>query len=233
MTTKLSSRLIGALFILAFFLYGVGFGLVTSVVGTPDSLSTISAHQTTLILGAFLMLLNSAAVVSIGVLFFPILEQHGKRTAVGYLAARIVEGVFLAVGVLFLLMILPLRQHAVDSAGTSAAWIAALASLLMQSNSMAYQVAMMTLGLASLFLCSLLFRTKLVPRFISIWGFVGYAIFAMGAIAEIFGTHVGVTLSVPGGLFELAFGIWLIIKGFRSEADSQSRNDRVALMEAA
>ena len=135
------SRLIGALFLLAFVFYGVGNRLVTSVLGAPDFLSTISAHQTTLVLGAFLMLLNSTVVVGIAVLFFPILENRGKRTALAYLASRIVEAVLLAVGVLCLLMILPLAQHAVDAGEASAAWAKALGSLAIQSNTMAYQIA--------------------------------------------------------------------------------------------
>src|SRR6266702_8088604 len=52
------SRLIGALFLLGFLFYGVGAALVTSVTGAPDFVSTISAHQTTLAVGAFLMLLT-------------------------------------------------------------------------------------------------------------------------------------------------------------------------------
>ena len=115
------SRLIGALFLSGFLFYGVGFGLVTSVVGAPDFLSTISAHQTTLVLGAFLMLLNTAVDVGKGVLFFPILENHGKRTALAYLATMIVEVVLLDVGVLCLLMIVPLGQYAVDAGGR--AWL--------------------------------------------------------------------------------------------------------------
>ena len=47
------SRLIGALFLVGFLFYGVGAALVTSVTGAPDFLSTISAHQTTLIIGPF------------------------------------------------------------------------------------------------------------------------------------------------------------------------------------
>ena len=90
------SRLIGALFLAGFLVYGVGFGLVTSVTGSPDFLSTISAHQTILVLGAFLMLLNTLVDVAKAVLFFPILEKHGKRTALGYLATMIVEVVFLS-----------------------------------------------------------------------------------------------------------------------------------------
>ena len=92
------SRLIGALFLLGFLSYGVGFGLVTSVLGAPDFLSTISAHQTTLVLGAFLMLLNSVVDVGKGVLFFPNLENHGKRIALAYLAAMIFEVVLLDAG---------------------------------------------------------------------------------------------------------------------------------------
>ena len=65
------SRLIGALFLAGFLFYGVGAALVTSVTGAPDFLSTISAHQTTLFIGAFLMLLNTTLVeVGKGVLFF-------------------------------------------------------------------------------------------------------------------------------------------------------------------
>src|SRR3954453_1692951 len=75
------SRLIGALFLLGFLFYGVGAALGTSVTGAPDFVSTISAHQTTLAVGAFLMLLNTVVEVGKGVLFFPILETHGKRSA--------------------------------------------------------------------------------------------------------------------------------------------------------
>jgi hypothetical protein len=216
------SAVIGALFVSAFFLYGIGFGLVTSVTGAPAYLATIAAHQFTLTLGGFLMLLNSVAVVGLGVLFFPILAKHGQRTALAYLAARIVEGVFLAVGVLYLLMLLPLGQLGVDAGEASVGWATALGSLLTQSNTIAYQIAMMSLGLASLFLCALLFRTRLIPRFLAVWGFVGYAIFMIGAIAEIFGIHIGVMLSVPGGLFELVVGLWLIFKGFQPAAYDQT-----------
>ena len=212
------SRLIGALFLAAFLLYGVGYGLVTSVTGNPGFLSTISAHQITVTLGAFLMLLNSVAVVGLGVLFFPILEKHGKRTGLAYLAVRIGEGVFLAVGVVFLLMIVPLGQSAVDAGETSTAWVRTLGVLLTQANTVAYQIAMISLGFVSIFMCLLLFRTRLIPRPLSAWGVIGYAIFMTGAIAEIFGIRIGLICSIPGGLFEITIGIWLLTKGFQPEA---------------
>ena len=62
------SRLIGALFIAGFVVYGAGFGLTSSVLGAPDFLSTISAHQSTLVLGAFLMLLVAPVGVGNGLI---------------------------------------------------------------------------------------------------------------------------------------------------------------------
>jgi hypothetical protein len=215
---KAYSRLIGALFLAGFAFYGVGFGLVTSVVGTPDFLSTISARHTTLVLGAFLMLLNSVVDVGKGVLFFPILENHSKRTALAYLATMIVEVILLAVGVLCLLMIIPVARQGVEAGQASLAFAKALGSLAVQSNAMAYQIAEMSLGLGCVFLCSLLLRTRLVPRFLSIWGLTGYVILMAGTIAEIFGVHIGLMLSIPGGLFELALGFWLLSKGFEPRA---------------
>ena len=66
-----SSRLIGALFLAGFLVYGMGGVLVTSVAGTPDFLSTISAQKTILVLGAFLMVLNTPVDVAKAILFFP------------------------------------------------------------------------------------------------------------------------------------------------------------------
>jgi len=234
MTTKVSSRLIGALFLAGFVCYGVGFGLVSSVIDKPDFLSTMSAHQTTLILGAFLMLLNTVVDVGKGVLFFPILESHGKRTALAYLSALIVQVVLLDIGVLCLLMLVPLGKYAVDVAGANMAWATALGSLLTESNTMAYQIGQATLGVGGVFMCSLLFRTRLLPQSLAAWGVIGYAIHVAGAIAEIFGVHISLVLLIPGGLFELALGFWLLIKGFELRHPTViSREDPVALMGTA
>lgn len=163
------SRLIGALFLLGFLFYGVGAGLVTSVTGSPDFLSTISAHQTTLLVGSFLMLLNTVVDVGKGVLFFPILENHGMRRSLAYLAFIVVQVVMLDVGVLALLLIVPLGQQVSDAGQAGAAWAQGLGSLLIQWNSTAYAIGEATLGVGGLFLCSLLLRARLIPRSGSWW----------------------------------------------------------------
>jgi hypothetical protein len=150
--------------------------------------------------GVALMLLNSAFVIGIGVLMFPILRPHNEAVAAGYLGTRIFEGVGLAIGVVSLVVV-------ADSAAA------------IHANSVFYNLAEAGLGIGSLFFCALLFRTGLVPRFLAAWGFIGYACFAGGTLLELAGVAgAGVVGAIPGGLFELTFGIWLIARGFASTA---------------
>jgi hypothetical protein len=84
----------------------------------------------------------------------------------------------------------------------------------------AYSIGEATLGVGGLFLCSLLFRTRLVPRFLAVGGMIGYVSLMVGMIAEIFGIHVSLMLSIPGIFFEVGLPVWLFIKGFQPDVYS-------------
>jgi hypothetical protein len=206
-----TSRLIGGLFLVGFVVYGTGSVLVTSVVDGSDFLAGVGAQETTLALGAFLMITTTAVDIGKAVLFFPVLERHGKRTAVAYLATMIFEMAMMTVGVLALLMIVPLADRA-DQLGADVAQ--ALGSLAVDANDTAYQIGQLSLAFGCLFLCALLLRTGLVPRWLAVLGLVGYALHLTGATAELFGTPLSLVLLIPGGIFEITLAIWLLVKGF-------------------
>jgi hypothetical protein len=124
----------------------------------------------------------------------------------------IVEVIFLGLGALFLLLLLPLGQYAGEG------WAKGLASLLVQSNTLAYQLGEAVLGFGALFLCAQLLRTGLIPRWLAISGLVGYACLMAGQIAELFGIQIGTYSVIPGFFFELALPLWLFLKGFQAEA---------------
>lgn len=206
------SRIMGALFLAGFVVYGSGLSLVSSLVAAPDFLNTLAPLRTLLALGAFLMLLNTAVDIAKAVLFFPILERHSKRAALTYFAAMIVQVVFLSIGVLAILLLVPLSRIAADPGATT------LGTILVELNGTAYQVGQMTLGVGATVLCVILFRTRLVPRWISVAGLIGYPCHVLGTIAELFGVHIGLYLTMPGFLFELALPLYLLTKGFRPDA---------------
>ena len=187
-----TARIVGVL-ILAGYLYGVGSLIAAGIVDSGKR-----SDSTPLFIGGIgLMLLNSAIVIAIGVLMFPVLAPHSRATAAGYLGTRIFEGVVLALGVGSLIIV-------TDS------------SSALEANSVFYGVGEAGLGLGSLFFCALLFRTGLVPRWLAAWGFIGYASFAVGNLLELSGTGGAALVgSIPGGLFEWTFASWLIVKGFK------------------
>lgn len=160
--------------------------------GIGSSLATGALERGGLLtVGVAMMLANCVVVVAIGVLLVPVLRPKNPRVAVVYLGTRIFEAVFLAVGAIAL---------SVEAAGV---------------NFAAYNIAMAGLGVGSLFLCAALYRSRLVPRFLAVWGFVGYAGVAVGSLLELAGVAgSGLIAAVPGGLFELVLAVWLIARGF-------------------
>lgn len=230
---KTYARLIGALFLIGFLTYGTGFGLINSVITAPDFPANIAAAQNILLIGAFLMLLNTMVDIGKGVLFFPILEHHGRRTALVYLAAIVVQVVFLDIGALFLLMLVPLAQIAADAGASSAAWAPGIASLLTESNTFAYNIGQATLSFGGVFLCLLLYRTRLIPQLLAGLGVLGYVMHAGGAVSEIFGLQISLYLLIPGAIFEVVIAFWLIFKGFNTAVVAEGPDSSVTADDGA
>ena len=77
---------------------------------------------------------------------------------------------------------------------------------------------MTTLGISGLILCYSFYRTKLVPRLLAVWGLVGYATILCGSVLEVLGFNLLTIHAIPGGLWEMFIGVWLIVKGFNPSA---------------
>lgn len=210
-----AARLFGIFFILAFLSYGTGSGLVDSVAQNPGGLAEVFAGRTTLMTGVFLMaIVHSLVNIGLSVLAFPALSTVSGYAARGYLAAGIAATVTAVTGALFLSLLAPLSEAYVNS-GADEAHYQTIALVLRQGGFFGYQMSMTLWGIGGLILCTTLFVSRLVPRVLAVWGFVGYIVFMAGTSAELFGIEgVGVMLALPGGLFELSLSLWLIIKGF-------------------
>jgi hypothetical protein len=217
-TNKTTARVVGVIYLLGFVVGIAGDMMVKSIIGAPNHLSTVVAGSLTLAIGAVLWLMAVAGDAAHGVLMFPVLKQHSERMAIGYLAARIVDAVFIAIMVLLLLVQIPLGIEFLKTAGTGASYLQALSIVSVQASQYAYAIGMSALGVSGLMLCSVLYKAKLVPRFLALWGLVGYAIIFIGMLSQILGSGLGLVSSLPGGLWEVFMGGWLIVKGFNSSA---------------
>jgi hypothetical protein len=166
--------------------------------------------------GAVLWLLTVAGDAAHGVLMFPILRRHNERIAVGYLTFRIIDAVFIGAHILFVLLQIPLGREFLKAGASSTSSIPALSNVLVQADLYSYEIAMTILGVAGLLLCYSFYRFKLVPRAIAVWGLAGYATILCGSMLGVLGFNLSSIHTIPGGLWELFIGVWLIVKGFNS-----------------
>lgn len=210
------AKAVGILFLAGMVAGVTGNIFIQSILSAPDPLSTISANSMKLAIGAMLMLITSAWDATHGILMFPVLKPHSELIALGYLSFRIVNAVFLAFQVLFILLQIPLGDEYLKAGTPDPSYLQALSTQFIQVNLYAYQIAMIFVGLACVLMCYILYRAKLVPRFLAVWGFIGYATILCGSLLEVMGFDLRLLHTIPGGLWELFIGVWLIVKGFNS-----------------
>jgi hypothetical protein len=213
-TRKETARIVGALFLLsnAVFIAGA-FIFVEPILGAPDYVSLASAKRTQLVIGVMLELLNGVAYVGIAVLMFPILRQRFDSMALWYVGFRVVEFVMQALSDLSPLSLLTLSEESVGAGAAEAFSFQALGTLLLAQRYWAFQMVSITLVLGAFVFYTMLYRSKLIPRFISVWGLIGAAVVLANALLEWFGFTPG-NLGVVMLLNELFLGVWLIVKGF-------------------
>jgi hypothetical protein len=213
---RMTAIVVGVVYLAGFVVGITGDVLIQSVLGEPNYLATISANSMTVVIGALLWLMAVVGDAAHGVLMFPVLKPHNERIAVGYLAARIMDATFIAIMVLFVLLQIPLGGEYLNATTSDASYLQSLSLVLIQAKFYAYDLGMITLGLSGLMLCYTLYRVKLVPRWLAVWGFAGYAIIFVGMVSEVMGSGLGLASSLPGGLWEVFMGVWLIVKGFNA-----------------
>ncbi len=144
-------------------------------------------------LGMALVLLNSIAVALAGLIGFRLVQTSDRSVGVGYLAARAAEAVLLGGGIIL--------AHYGD---------------ITDADNDGYLLAMMALGVGSIPFCHALGRRRWIPRPLATWGSYGYAALVLAVGLELAtGRSLAVVFAVPGGLFELALGLFLLRFGFR------------------
>lgn len=219
---RTTARIVGVIYLAGFVVGIVGNIMILSILNAPDHLATLTANSMTLAIGAILWLMAVAGDAAHGVLMFPILKQRSERLAIGYLAARIIDATFIAVSVLFVLIQIPLGSEYLKAVVPNTLYLQTLSALSIQANLYAYEIGMATLGVSGLLLNYVLFKANLVPRWLAVWGLVGYAIIFGGMLSAVMGSGLGDLSSLPGGLWEMFMGVWLIVKGFKSSAFAPS-----------
>ena len=169
---------------------GVLILVAYSVIGTGNPEAKI--------LGMILEVISGLAVITIAVLMFPLFKPYNKKASFWYIVLRSIEGGLLVVtGILFL------SQN----------------TLLLEIHTGIHAVHGYIFAIAALTFYYLLYQSKLIPRWISVWGFIAATLLILVNLLEVTGIASGLMiLYLPIILNELVLAIWLIVKGFNPSA---------------
>jgi hypothetical protein len=197
---------------------------IAPAVDASDYLIKASANTSQVLLGALFQFIMTIAYVGFAITLYPILRKHMESLALGFLSFRIIAAVLNIIGFLILLILLSLSQQYVKTGTPDSSYFQTLGDLLRSGRDFVNHVAMiLATSVGGLMFYLLLFKTKLIPRWLSFWGFLGtiFTIFAslliLFRIIEII-TSTYILLNLPLILLEIVLAIWLIVKGFNPSA---------------
>jgi len=207
----------GVLFIITFITSIPALGLYQPVLDDPAGYIAGDGKDNQIYLGALLELLLIIANVGTAVVVFRILRRQNEILSLGYVTARIVECVFIAAGVLFVLAIVSLRQDDPDNASLAVS-LAALKdwTFLLGPGFIVGWGNGLILGY-------LMYRSGLVPRGMAMLGMIGGPLIILSGIGVLFdawdaGGTVQALSTIPEFVWELSLGIYCTVKGFKTSS---------------
>ena len=183
-------------------------------------LVSVSANGGLVATGALLLFIGGAAATGIAISLYPVLRKYNRGLALGAVGFRTFEGVLRFVAVCGLLLLITLSQQFVKAGAPDSSYFQTLGVLLVAGYRWVANVgSLLAFSIGCLLYYIIFYRTKLVPRWLSVWGLVA-AILAMlstvlvlvGLIAP-FGTEQ-IAIAIPMLPQEYVLAAWLIVKGF-------------------
>ncbi len=214
----------GVLFIIATVGALVSGALLTPILDAPDYLTKISANEGQVLWGAFFQFIAGAACPAIAIALYPVLRRHNEGLALGSVGFRLIEGALYVVLVVFLLLLVSLSQEVGKAGASATSALQAPGVLLMAGRDWLGPVAgVLTFGLGAFMYYWVLYRSRLVPRWLSAWGLVGITLVMVSGVLVLFrladplGT-TQVVLALPIAVQEMVLAVWLIAKGFDPSA---------------
>jgi len=214
-----SGRIIGVLFLLTMLIGIVGMnlrGLSTSLAESPTFLSDIFENSFMMKTAVLLDIIAASISLSIAVILFPIIKHYSQGLALSYFGLYVTYFVVILVSNIDHLSLLSLSEQFVKTKSLDAGIFNMLGLLQIESYYSSHFLSLIIFSAALAILYYFLYQTKLLPRFLCVWGILAVTIVFTATWLQIFGYDVHFIVYAQNGLFMLFFTIWLLVRGFNA-----------------
>ena len=214
--------IVGIMFLIATVILIIG-GIFSLSIYEPDYITSVSANENQVILGVLLEIMAAAAIVGIPIAMFPILKKYNEGLALGYVGARIFEGLTLFINTIILLAILTLSKEFVAAGTPNVSYFQTSGTLLLALRDTIGIVLDFPFPIGAVMFNYMLYKTKLTPRWLAVLGIIGGALWLTTAPIRMFGFNPQAIefLAFPIAAQEMILAVLLIVKGFSSSEITQ------------
>jgi Domain of unknown function (DUF4386) len=223
-SNKKAAKIVGVLFILAAVTAILGLNLYEPILKGPNYLIKGSEHANQVILGALMELILVVSAVGTATTMFPILRKYNETIALWHVCFRFLEAIIITVGVISVLSLLTLSREFVAAGATDIGSFHTSGVVLKAVHDWTFMLGpLFMLGINTIMYSYIFYKSKLVPRFISILGMSGATIVFIYALLVMFGVIQqisvwGAIMALPVAANEMILAVWLIVKGFNESA---------------
>ncbi len=210
-------RIFGLLFILTFVTSILAYILFQDILDDPAAYIAEDGKDNVMYLAVLLEFFLIVANVGTAVVLYPIAKRQNQALAIGFVAARIIESVFIAAGMIFILGVVSLRRDSPDAADLAVSLAA------MKDWTFLFGPGF-TVPLGNgLILGYLMYRSGLVPRRMAWLGMIGGPLLFISSTGDLFewwetGSTIPGLFVIPEFIWEAFLGIYCAIWGFRKDS---------------
>lgn len=221
---------INALMVGLLYLFGTVFGIASAVVGgdvmsslvqtKPLSgmilLDLVATDSSRLLGGSFLILMMGISLVGMTVFLYPIFKKDSEELAIGMLLFRgVMEGVWYLMTTMSFLALLVLGEEYV-AIGANSTILQSMGNVVYKFLNLLGPIGSILFLIGATCLYISFYRTRLIPRWLSVWGLIGVVPYMIFALLHLFGMDngIGIYLQMPLAVQEMVMALWLIVKGF-------------------
>jgi hypothetical protein len=214
--------IVGVLFIIGTISGILSVAFTSPILSDPNYLLQISANENQIVIGAIFVLIMGFVLAMIPVVMFPLLKKQNEALALGYVVFRgALETVTYILTAISMLLLIPLSQEYVKASGASASYFQTLGTVLQEIAHLPMTV--FVFGLGALMFYGLLYQSKLIPQWLSVWGLIAATLHLATGLLIIFGLQTdfsvwNTVMNLPIFLQEMVMAVWLIVKGFNASA---------------
>ena len=211
----------GVLFIVATVASVAGSALSGSALDRPLSLASLSEDASRVDAGLLLQLIAAGASVGIALALYPVLRTWGRGLSLGSVVFRTMEALLYIVAVVGALSLVSVAQRYAGADVAQPVSVQTVGDALLDVRDQANLAAVMAFSVGALMYYNLLYRSRLVPRWLSGWGILAIVLSLLACLLALFGHHPVtsyVPLVLPIAAQEIVLAVWLIAKGFTSPA---------------